>query len=507
MYQLLIIDDEPIVRKGIEKLLDWEDYGFHVCGEGMDGIDGLHKILEYQPDLVLVDIKMPGMNGIELIREAKNQGFEGKFIILTGYSDFSFAKTAVSLGVRAYLLKPIDEDELIAYLKDILEELNAKENLDHYYTKNELKARHELLRRLLLSMGETEELKDELRLYGFELKQNRFCVAILNERERYERVEYNPLLEEKLNLFIHNLDNVENISLEDKCILIGKGYSYKDFMKKLIESNNRVKERYGTDYFITMGHDVIVWEDLHFSYESAKLLLDYQFLFGNENLVSIQVLEEARDEKEKISLEEFEDMVEIGDIEVIKENLKQLKKYYKIRLKKESDIKIQIINGLYQLYESIKKYIEEENINITDIDETIEHVKRSTSLDELIKYIEIYLSDISRVVGLSTSDHVIKRIYAYMERNYHKNIKLESIAQLFNYNSAYLGKLFKKEIGESFNNSLDSIRIENAKRRLAETDLKVYQVSEQVGYSNIDYFYTKFKKHVGISPKEFKRNL
>ncbi|NLZ81438.1 MAG: helix-turn-helix domain-containing protein, partial [Clostridiales bacterium] len=302
-------------------------------------------------------------------------------------------------------------------------------------------------------------------------------------------------------------DNAENISLEDKCILIGKGYSYKDFMKKLIESNNRVKEWYGTDYFITMGHDVIVWEDLHFSYESAKLLLDYQFLFGNESLVSIQVLEESRDEKEKISLEEFEDMVEIGDIEVIKENLNQLKKYYKIRLKKESDIKIQIINGLYQLYDSIKKYIEEENINITDIDETIELVKSSTSLDELLKYIETYLSDISRIVGLSTSDHVIKRIYAYMERNFHKNIKLESIAQLFNYNSAYLGKLFKKEIGESFNNSLDSIRIENAKRLLAETDLKVYQISEQVGYSNIDYFYTKFKKHVGISPKEFKRNL
>ncbi|NLZ81280.1 MAG: response regulator, partial [Clostridiales bacterium] len=206
MYQLLIIDDEPIVRKGIEKLLDWEDYGFRVCGEGIDGIDGLHKILEYQPDLVLVDIKMPGMNGTELIREAKKQGFEGKFIILTGYSDFSFAKTAVSLGVRAYLLKPIDEYELIAYLKDILEELHAKENLDDYYTKNELKARHELLRRLLLSMGETEELRNELRLYGFELKHNRFCVAILNERDRYERVEYNPLLEEKLKLFLHNLD-------------------------------------------------------------------------------------------------------------------------------------------------------------------------------------------------------------------------------------------------------------------------------------------------------------
>lgn len=506
MYQLLIIDDEPIVRKGIEKLLVWEEYGFHVCGEGIDGVDGLHKVLEYQPDVVLVDIKMPGMNGIELISEAKAQGFKGKFIILTGYSDFTFAKTAISLGVRAYLLKPIDEEELIEHLKDILEELRDKEHLHNFYTKNELKARYEVLRRLLLSMGEVEELKKELKLYGFELKQNRFCVAILNEREKYERVEYNPILEEKLNLFLYNLENIENISLEDKHILIGKGYSYKEFMKKLRESNHRVKERYSTDFFITVGHDVIVWQDIHFSYESAKLLLDYQFLFGNESLVSIQVLEEARGEISKVSLAGLEDMVEIGDIEGIAERLEQLKKYYKIILKKEPDLKIQIINGLYQLYESMKKYFEED-VNIPDMNRTIENIKKSNSLDELVEYIEDYLRELSEAIGMSTSEHVARRMYAYMERNYHKNIKLETIAQLFNYNSAYLGKLFKKEVGESFNNTLDTIRIENAKRLLMETDLKVYQVSKKIGYSNIDYFYGKFKKHVGISPKEFKRNL
>lgn len=507
MYQLLIIDDEPIVRKGIEKLLVWEDYGFHVCGEGIDGVDGLHKVLEYQPDLVLVDIKMPGMNGIELISEAKAQGFKGKFIILTGYSDFTFAKTAISLGVHAYLLKPIDEEELIEHLNNILQELKDKEFLSKFYIKNELKAKQEVLRRLLLSMGKKEELKNELKLYGFELKQNRFCVAILNEREKYKRVEYNPFLDEKINFFLYKLENIEEISLEDKRILIGKGYSYKEFMKKLKESNNRVKERYDTDFFITVGHDVIVWEDIHFSYESAKLLLDYQFLFGNESLVSIQILEETRKGTEKVSLDKLEDMVEIGDIEGIEESLGQLKEYYKTILKKESDLKIQMINRLYQLYESTKKYFEEEIVDIPDIEKTIEYIKGSTSLDELIMWVKDYLRELSKIIGMSTSDHVIKRMYVYMERNYHKNIKLESIAQLFNYNSAYLGKLFKKEMGESFNNTLDKIRIENAKRLLVETDLKVYQVSEKVGYSNIDYFYGKFKKHVGISPKEFKRNL
>ena len=96
-------------------------------------------------------------------------------------------------------------------------------------------------------------------------------------------------------------------------------------------------------------------------------------------------------------------------------------------------------------------------------------------------------------------------MYYYMERNYEKDLKLETFARMFNYNSNYLGKVFRKEIGDSFNNILDSIRISNAKQLLAETDLKVYQISERVGYSNIDYFYLKFKKYVGMSPKEYKR--
>jgi len=107
--------------------------------------------------------------------------------------------------------------------------------------------------------------------------------------------------------------------------------------------------------------------------------------------------------------------------------------------------------------------------------------------------------------AVSTSDNIAKCVYAYMEKNFDKDLKLENIAKTFNYNSAYLGKLFKKEMGEGFNNILDSIRIENAKKLLMEQDLKVYQVSEKVGFTNIDYFYNKFKKHVGLSPKEFQK--
>ncbi|MDL2300992.1 response regulator [Lachnospiraceae bacterium OttesenSCG-928-D06] len=119
MYRALIIDDEEIVRNGIRDLLDWNEAGFEICGEGVDGRDGLEKILRYQPHLVLVDIKMPGLSGIEVIEEARKRQFEGQFIILTGFSEFEFAKSAISLGVKEYLLKPIDDRELVRIIQNI----------------------------------------------------------------------------------------------------------------------------------------------------------------------------------------------------------------------------------------------------------------------------------------------------------------------------------------------------------------------------------------------------
>jgi len=135
-----------------------------------------------------------------------------------------------------------------------------------------------------------------------------------------------------------------------------------------------------------------------------------------------------------------------------------------------------------------------------------EGIKGAYSLNGLMELVLSFCLEAAERLSLSLAENVAKRMVAYMEKNYAQDLKLEGMAKLFNYNSAYLGKIFKKEIGENFNNILDSIRIKNAKRLLQETDLKVYQISEQVGYGNIDYFYSKFKKYVGISPKEFKQS-
>ncbi len=509
MYQMMIIDDEPIVRSGLKELLSWEELGFEICAEGQDGKDGLQKVLEFQPDVVLVDLKMPGLSGIELIREAKKQGFEGTFIILTGYSDFEFAKTAVSLGVRAYLLKPIDEDELLDNIKEVLRELESAKNLEAYYGKNELKAKQEVLRRLLLYLDDKEILRKEIRPYGVDFRYDTFCVAVLDGNTLGFASEPNTeMREEKIECLLHSMERTERVPIEDdKWALIGKGYESAEFEKKLISANEKLNILLGTSFFITIGHNVTNWEDLHFSYESACLLLDYRFLYGDSDVVTLRLLEESGKNERNLSVEQLMQLIELGDVEGLKLLIDDLPLRFRKLLQKEAEIKIRMVRVVTQIQNLILRRYNGKDAEFPDIDLLTEQINNADTLGKLQEYLYTYCLGISNVIGASSSDTIIKRMNAYMENNYDKDLKLEAIAKMFNYNSAYLGKIFKREMGESFNNVLDHIRIENAKRLLNDTDLKVYQVSERVGFSNIDYFYAKFKRYVGVSPKEFKKQV
>ncbi|BCJ95872.1 DNA-binding response regulator [Anaerocolumna cellulosilytica] len=501
MYKLLIIDDEPIVREGIRTLLSWESMGLFICGEGCDGKDGLQKIIALNPDLVLIDIKMPGMSGLEVIKQAKEQGFDGKIIILTGHSDFEFAKSAISLGVRAYLLKPIDEEELEESIRNMVEELEAKKNLDAYFSNSELKAKKELLRRLLLYKVESTDIRGELKQYGLNYHMDNYSVAILSQKRKlFQELEPEEMRKEEAAL----LGDVERLYLEDKEVFIGKGYTYERFREILKQYSDKRRNINKDKLFITLGHTVNYWEDIHFSYECAKMLSAYQFLYEEADIIDITILRNPKIIQEESLIDLLGSLVEIGDITGIKEVLQRRREYYRVNLWNEADVKVKITQNLIKIHHRLEKNYEIKKQNDTDINDVIELIKNSYTLEIAMEREYEFLINLSSLVGGTSSDNVIKRMLTYMEKNYRTDLKLESIARMFNYNSAYLGKIFKKGTGESFNNVLDSIRIKNAKRLLTESDLKVYQVSEQVGYSNIDYFYSKFKKYVGLSPKEFK---
>lgn len=127
MYKVMIVDDEPYVREGLKAIIEWERYGFQICYESENGIDAINKVKQERPDLVIADIKMPRMNGLDMIKYCREMlGVHAQYILLTGYGEFEYARQAIRLGVARYLLKPVDEDELIEALADIAREIKRQ---------------------------------------------------------------------------------------------------------------------------------------------------------------------------------------------------------------------------------------------------------------------------------------------------------------------------------------------------------------------------------------------
>ncbi|MCI8269758.1 MAG: response regulator [Lachnospiraceae bacterium] len=503
----MIIDDEKIVREGICDLIDWNAEGYRLLPNGKDGREGLAMILQYKPDLVLIDIKMPGYSGLEVIQKAKEQGFAGHFIILTGYSEFEYAKTAISMGVEGYLLKPIDEDELLRYVRQIHKKLESEAYLKSYHGQNEDKARQELLRRVVLNEDSPENLKREIELYQLPVEGNCFCVAVCQDSDANEDKEDRKFQEKLNNLTAGDAACIGSFAMIGIAVLVGKGVTYKQWKSRMEKRNKRLAGYYGSGFRIAIGNNVHHWRELICSYESARYLLDQSFIFGEEDVLTIDLICNLEERREAVSVEYLEMLIEVGEEEGIRRAMGMFRDYCAWHMLKSAEIKMLLIQELMQLQMRLGKKYTSDALSDEKMQPLIRRLMEAEDMKVLLEYFEGIMTDLSREIGTGGAGNIIRRVYYYMEKNYDKDLKLETIAKNFNYNSAYLGKLFRKEMGESFNNSLDIIRIANARRLLQETNLKVYQISERVGYGSIDYFYIKFKKYVGISPKEYRKNL
>lgn len=517
MYTVLISDDEISIREGLKYIMDWEGLGFTICGEAGNGSDALTEILAKQPDLVLLDIRMPKMQGIDVIIAAREQGYTGKCILLSGYSDFGYAQTAMRYGVDFYLTKPIDEDELSQAVQTIKESLDKESLNDKYVNQYKLKAKNVILQELLTNFsGESVNSLSEEDMKQLNLDADIYQVVIYeNFNRKIADLAYN--FADLLKITNKGNQTFEYIKVVAMDVIILKGeFALKKFQDFLLhyEKDPPQKGSPLDSLFIAYGPPVEHLSKINHSYSHALNLINRRFFCSQgQHTLGYEELPNMQEKMNTLTNESIQEYTELltGHLQTfnrkkVAETLYELNEYLYNVNDSIPAIKLFLVDLYLQIKEKLNHTYSTIEIPFPTNSAIIELIEKKYYLYEIIRFFSEQFEMIMNATGNSSRDSIIDDIIYYIDHNYQNNIKLESIAPLFGYNSAYLGKIFSKTVGINFNSYVDYIRINHSKELLLQNKLKVYEISEVVGYKNVDYFHKKFKKYVGVSPAEFRKN-
>ncbi|MBP1546375.1 MAG: response regulator transcription factor [Oscillospiraceae bacterium] len=497
MFKVLLVDDEPNVRMGVKMMIPWEDIDCEIIGEADDGDDGLSKIMTLQPDIVIADIKMPGKTGIEMTEAAKALGFKGKVIILSGYSDFAYAKTAIALGVENFILKPVDEDELTEAIRSAGEKILSEQEKKYrqrigseYLHEQQIKG---------LFAGDGVHIADAASAGVF----SSYCAAVVGFDEADAAAEGSAAVRR----FYEDKENVDIVTLDISGIL---GLLFRDWdYSGITASLEGLNADLGQKAFIACGRLVDSPADICLSYNDAKAIYSNKFVYRHYDVMTYEsyISRIDRTSEEKDYASQIYAYMEINDTEKLAGLLDTYMESMFTGDITPEKAKISCITLLMEIRSKIVRSASDKKPETLVSDDFVADISELGSLREIIGEIKKCLVNISDTCFSKTTKSNMERVVQYIRANYNRELRLEMLAQIFGYNSAYLGKVFHQYTGENFNNYLDEIRITEAKRLLSQEDYKVYEVAEMVGYSNINYFHNKFKKYVGSSPLSYKKSF
>lgn len=513
--KVLIADDEAIVLEGLKYIIDWNELGFSICSQASNGEEALKKIMNLQPELVLLDIRMPRMTGIEIIQTARERGFTGHFIILSGYSDFTYAQTAIRYGVDFYLTKPIDEDELISAVSSVKaaieQERTQKANLNSY-RENALDT---ILRGLL--QGDMTELSASAQR-DLHLNAEVYQVVIY---ERYNQESFQTFYSFAELLRVTNQEHTsfDHILIDEKEVFLLKGTFASERFDSLLR-HYEIDPQKGSPLdalFLTYGRRVYRLEDIALSYQDASTLLARRFfcepnqhILGYESLpdsVSVPPTQDWWNESALSYAQLLTNYIQTQNRSRIAETLEDMRTVLYRTSAEIASIKRYLIDIYLQVKQNLTHTYNNLDIPFSSNAAIIDFIDKQYYLYEIVQFFSEHFEMCMNAIGSPSSKSIIEDILYYIDHNYRENLKLETIAPLFGYNSSYLGKIFTREVGETFNTYLDRIRIEHSLALLRDNSLKVYEIAEKVGYKNVDYFHKKFKKQIGESPAEYRKKL
>ena len=503
--KVLFIDDEPLIRKGLQVIIPWSEYGFTKFFEAENGMEGLEIILRENPELVLLDIHMENMSGLTLAKNARENDFVGRIIILSGYSDFEYAKSAIDYGVTSYLLKPVDPELLKEAVLKSLDELQKEKLISIYNNQPAHLAKNRIVTSILL--GDMPYTSDIETIYNLQLDSNYYRLACLYSTEEIvEDSSHNNLLVELKKKYIS-----ASISNNLMVLILTSPAQEQALYKQL--SSYWESQGHNSSLIAIISHKSESHVNLNSLYKETQAL--YQDIFyykkKNSNLLSAESLPRySSSDFENFNLisltENIIDQILLLQNAEVEKCILSLMDYFILRKPPRDSIGFILQNCYSQITSRLFAHYPKLEYEIADKEKFTAHLYSDRYLCDSIAYFNQQMQKAINFIKIDSQGSPCQRICQYIEENLSAPLKLKSIADIFGYNSAYLGKLFAKETGDHFNIYLDKRRIEKAREYL-EKGFSVSQACELSGFTSTDYFTKKFKKYVGVLPSEYKRKL
>ncbi|PHV70443.1 hypothetical protein CS063_10135 [Sporanaerobium hydrogeniformans] len=510
MIRLVLIDDEMIVLEGVKKLIKWEELGFELVGCAVDGEDGLKKVRKLKPDLVITDIRMPGLDGLSLIDTLKREFEDILFVIISGHSDFEYAKKALTLGVVDYLEKPItipNMNHLLERIKILYNQKN-EQRIDKQKSRSleKVTLRKNLLEYLYSDMVDIH-IKEWIPFQAeevFAVFKGKIKGDFTVKNEELENVIKNKLKDNVLQpLIIQSKPSFIGILIGVEDIPKAKWhYAFEMLYKQL-------KGMYG-ELYMGVGEMKVELENLGNSYRTSKSALNYSSF---KEVKEVVFYEDIIRDMRGVELEKFDETYFIQAIRRGKkeEVLKNIEKYLEQLKTSNTDIRIFKQECLRLIYLG-SEMVEERNKNFKILinGNMLPHEAFAigSSYKQMKEWMRISFETIlEEFEKLSTRQvhHVLDRAKDYIDQYYNTEICLNEVAEKVGINPAYLSQLFKEKMGISYVRYITEMRLTYAKK-LLDQGYKVAEVGEKVGYFNYRYFCDTFKKYEGITPSQYREN-
>lgn len=520
MYQVLIVDDEPIVKIALRSMIDWNELGFHICAAASNGEEALEMACRFQPDLIICDLKMPIMDGLELIKAVQAKNMNCEFLVISNYEDFNYVRTALVLGASDYMLKvSISPEELTAQLKKIREKLNqkAKESPSGFHSEAETlthQEQHAAWREFFTQKNyKLSTLTNITGLDTSQLGSLALCqISFDSYTQKMEELPSADLIRSTLKNALEPFDRRRIIFFSTgNTLLVLRESELKLHQNTIAGLAARISQLF--QYYMSLSPAIIYQSDLpdlveaRNAYHNFQELLELNF-YGPLTQIDARELSVSSVIPDVSYKELAAEILAVseGTLEYAADRLGKILE----ECRRQNVMPSKVIQYCVRFVGELEYHISGiSSISHDQIADSAEIMRNAISQEELLKN----MTDALRAIFAPESPHdstadtcspEVTQAISYIQSNYNRKISLASVAEHVGLSSGYLCRIFKEETSVSINAYINNLRMMKAGELLKDKNSYIKEVAVSVGFEDQLYFSRLFKRYYGATPSEYR---